>query len=199
MRLSAETRSDILTLLDEGVDRQEIANDLGITVKTVESVERARQRELARKEEREMAHSAHTIAGDKFNGLLRTVAPNTFEGTCRRADGTFERKRFEGLRSAAQEGWEAWCEEIREREQWVEQLERREPKPVDKAPAPAEPEPPEETPAPVAGGAVYVLVVDGRNVGLFRDADRALAIGERLGGALGLECDVSEIEFWEGE
>lgn len=204
MRLKPETRADICTLLEEGVDKQEIASGLDVTVKTVESVERAMAREKAREEERVSANRDRVLAGDKYNGIFRSIAPNTFEGTCRLSDGTFERKRFEGLRSAAQEGWEEWCAGLREREQWVE---RQEPQPFVKqnvewraVETQASPGEVAQKPQAVESTAsVYILTVAGKNVGLFRDVDRAMAIADRLGGALGMEYDVSEISFWEGE
>lgn len=133
---------------------------------------------------------------------LRMEAPNEFEGTCRLSDGTFEHRRFEGPRSAALQDWEAWCAEIREREEWIRAQERHDRAVTEgpEEPAPEEPgREPEKAPARLPGGALYVLTVDGKNVGLFLDADRAMQIADTLGGALGLPYDVSEIRFWEGE
>lgn len=101
---------------------------------------------------------------------------------------------------------------MREREQWVE---RQEPQPplvkpnlewrtVEQASSSVETQasPGEVAEKPQAiesTASVYILTVAGKNVGLFRDVDRAMAIADRLGGALGMEYDVSEISFWEGE
>lgn len=171
-----------------GASQAEIARDMGVSEATMSRVIRKMRRAEGKMAERERT-SPRTLAQEP-DGEFASVGINQFEGTYHGAADSIERKVFDGLRTQAEEDWREWLGEMRDRAEFERALNR-----VAEAPA----EVPAEVPAEAAEGQLYVLTVDGKNVGLFRDMDRAMSIADRLGGALGLPYDVSPIGLWEGE
>lgn len=71
--------------------------------------------ELFPREDEMTTNGGSTIAGNKYDGVLKSMGPGSFEGTCRLGNGKYDRKKFKvqdpGL---AQKMWERWCEEVRQ-------------------------------------------------------------------------------------
>lgn len=91
----------------------------------------------------EMAARSKVVAGDKANGrLLSTTDPHRFEGTCV-VGGKKQSKAFVTVNAKkATELWEKWCQDLRDEQEFMDRVERKEPEPqavedaVDITPAP---------------------------------------------------------------
>lgn len=190
--MTKDEESDAYEAWKDGASQADIAEAMGVSQATVSRICRKWQRAEEREKEREK--QSPRILAREDDGDFQSLGVNTFAGTFRDGE-SIERRVFEGLRSQAEEEWREWLGAMRDRAEFERALNRVAAKPPDETPEPTT----EPTPEPTPEGKLFVLAVSGKIVGLFRDADRAIAIGERLGGALGLECDVTETEFWEGE
>lgn len=186
--MTKDEESDAYEAWKDGASQADIAETMGVSQATISRICRKWQRAEEREKEREK--QSPRILAREDDGDFQSLGVNTFAGTFNDGDSV-ERRVFEGLRSQAEEEWREWLVAMRDRAEFERALNRVADKPPDVAPEP--------TPEPTPEGKLLVLSVSGKIVGLFRDSDRALAIGERLGGALGLEFDVTETDFWEGE
>ena len=85
----------------------------------------------------EMAARSKVVAGDKANGrLLSTTDPHRFDGTCV-VGGKKQSKAFVTVNAKkATEMWEKWCQDLRDEQEFMDRVERKEPEPVLVEPAP---------------------------------------------------------------
>lgn len=76
----------------------------------------------------EMAARSKVVAGDKTNGrLLSTTDPHRFEGTCV-VGGKKQSKAFVTVNAKkATEMWEKWCQDLRDEQEFMDRVERKEP------------------------------------------------------------------------
>ena len=93
-------------------------------------------REMRERHERgrddEMAARSKVVAGDKANGrLLSTTDPHRFEGTCV-VGGKKQSKAFVTVNAKkATEMWEKWCQDLRDEQEFMDRIERKEPEPIE--------------------------------------------------------------------
>ena len=80
----------------------------------------------------EMAARSKVVAGDKANGrLLSTTDPHRFEGTCV-VGGKKQSKAFVTVNAKkATEMWEKWCQDLRDEQEFMDRVERKEPEPLE--------------------------------------------------------------------
>lgn len=80
----------------------------------------------------EMAARSKVVAGDKANGrLLSTTDPHRFEGTCV-VGGKKQSKAFVTVNAKkATELWEKWCQDLRDEQEFMDRVERKEPEPIE--------------------------------------------------------------------
>lgn len=76
----------------------------------------------------EMAARSKVVAGDKANGrLLSTTDPHRFEGTCV-VGGKKQSKAFVTVNAKkTTEMWEKWCQDLRDEQEFMDRVERKEP------------------------------------------------------------------------
>lgn len=109
--IGAAEKVDIYEAVKSGVPVKDVASDFGISEQTVRGI--FRKFKLAEDHEGERIMDS-ILAGDKYNGLLRCIGADTYEGTCRLPNGKFKTKIFRTTGSRAAEGqWSRWCEDIR--------------------------------------------------------------------------------------
>lgn len=132
--LTEEQRERIYDLHTMNVHHEDIADQFGISVGTVDKCV-SRQRKL-HQERKEHKVAEIVVAGDKKNGRLVSVGSNQYDGTCL-VKGKMKRRTFMASNArGATEQWEKWCQDLRDEQQFMDMVERKEPEP--------KPEPPEE-------------------------------------------------------
>lgn len=107
-----EIEMDVLDALRQGATQKRVSLDLGISQSTVSKIKR--KYELMERHEEERRMNEKVLAGDKENGRLVCIGADTYEGTCRRANGKMAKKVFRcASLKLANSQWERWCEGIR--------------------------------------------------------------------------------------
>lgn len=121
---------------------EDLAEAYGISQTTAYkyiALERERADEQ-RKEGEEMAARSKIVAGDKTNGrLVSTTDPHRFEGTCVVAGKKHSKTFTTVTASKATEMWEEWCGGLRDEQEFMDSVERKEPEPKVVCGAPSDP------------------------------------------------------------
>lgn len=121
--LTDEQRERIYHLHTMNVDHKSIAEQFQIGVSTVSKCV-SRQRELEQ-ERRERKVSEIVIAGDRKNGRLVSVGTDRYEGSCL-IDGRMKKKTFTAPNGKkATEQWGQWCQGLRDEQQFMDMVERK--------------------------------------------------------------------------
>ena len=116
-----KVRRQIYTQHTLGERPEDIAESLGLSVGGVRKI--IRDERKAVEEEHKM--SEIVIAGDKRNGRLVSTGTNQYEGTCL-VDGKMKRKSFTTVNGRkATEMWEKWCSDLRDEQQFMDMVERK--------------------------------------------------------------------------
>lgn len=121
---------------------EDLAESYGCSNATIyRCIREMRERHESGKDD-EMAARSKVVAGDKANGrLLSTTDPHRFEGTCV-VGGKKQSKAFVTVNAKkATELWEKWCQDLRDEQEFMDRVERKEPEPVESEPVLVAPAP----------------------------------------------------------
>lgn len=120
--LSPEQKERIYNMYLSGMRQAEIGKLFGVHSVTVSKVVSG-QRKLH--EEGKMAEVV--VAGDKRNGRLVSRGKDKFEGTCL-IDGKMKRRTFSAPNAQrARVEWEKWANTLRDEQEFIDMVERKEP------------------------------------------------------------------------
>ena len=104
--LSPDQEAEVIERVAAGESQNKLANEYGVAWATINRIVTQAHEGADVKET--------IIAGDKANGILRCIGADTYEGTCRRANGKMSKKAFRSTGArVAQKTWEKWCAELR--------------------------------------------------------------------------------------
>lgn len=111
---------------------EDLAESYGCSNATIyRCIREMRERHESGKDD-EMAARSKVVAGDKANGrLLSTTDPHRFEGTCV-VGGKKQSKAFVTVNAKkATEMWEKWCQDLRDEQEFMDRVERKESEPLE--------------------------------------------------------------------
>lgn len=122
--LTDSERQSVYTMHCLGEKTADIASAYGIHASTVSRI----IRELRESKGEDMAGGQQIVAGDKKNGRLMSCSDrNRFEGTCI-VGGKSKRRTFTAVNARnAQQQWEKWCQTLRDEQEFMDMVERKEP------------------------------------------------------------------------
>lgn len=129
--LTESERQSVYTMHCLGERNADIASAYGIHATTVSRI----IKQLRDGKGEDMAGGIQIVAGDKAHGRLMTLSDrNRFEGTCI-VGGKSKKRTFTAVNAKnAQQQWEKWCQTLRDEQEFMDMVERKEPKPVCGAP-----------------------------------------------------------------
>lgn len=199
---------EIFERVHNGESASDLAEEFGISASRVGQIYRKKWKEHC---DMSVYESVRKSIGK--NRLIQT-GPDQYKGECHLPNGKVKVKRFDMERQDAEEHWEAWVEQTEY--DWEERHQASE-EDAPTPPAPTVPETTWEGPAVATRDAEAIVVsverpsdrpsdlyllhrVDWQGVPmLFRSLDKALSTAESLGRVAGVEFDVTEVVFWDGE
>ena len=122
-KLTDKERQGIYTMHCMGESNDAIADRYEIAVSTVYRIVRE-QREL--REGGDMPIGQKIVAGDKAHGRLMSCSDSKrYEGTCI-VNGKSKKRTFTAVNARnAQQQWEKWCQTLRDEQQFMDMVERR--------------------------------------------------------------------------
>lgn len=122
--LTDSERQSVYTMHCLGEKTADIASAYGIHASTVSRI----IKELRESKGEDMAGGQQIVAGDKKNGRLLSCSDrNRFEGTCI-VGGKSKRRTFTAVNARnAQQQWEKWCQTLRDEQEFMDMVERKEP------------------------------------------------------------------------
>lgn len=123
--LTESERQSVYTMHCLGEKTADIASAYGIHASTVSRI----IKELRESKGEDMAGGQQIVAGDKKNGRLLSCSDrNRFEGTCI-VGGKSKRRTFTAVNARnAQQQWEKWCQTLRDEQEFLDMVERRQDK-----------------------------------------------------------------------
>lgn len=129
--LSESERKSAYTMYCMGEKVGDVASAYGVSEPTIYRI----IKQLRDGKGEDMAGGQQTVAGDKAHGRLMTLPDrNRFEGTCI-VGGKSKKRTFTAVNARnAQQQWEKWCQTLRDEQEFMDMVERKEPKAVCGAP-----------------------------------------------------------------
>lgn len=122
--LSESERESAYTMYCLGEKVGDIASAYGVTKPTIyRIIKQCREGKGG-----DMAGGQQIVAGDKAHGRLMTLSDrNRFEGTCI-VGGKSKKRTFTAVNAKnAQQQWEKWCQTLRDEQEFMDMVERKEP------------------------------------------------------------------------
>lgn len=129
--LSESERKSAYTMYCMGEKVGDVASAYGVSEPTIYRI----IKQLRDGKGEGMAGGQQIVAGDKAHGRLMTLPDrNRFEGTCI-VGGKSKKRTFTAVNAKnAQQQWEKWCQTLRDEQEFMDMVERKEPKAVCGAP-----------------------------------------------------------------
>lgn len=129
--LSESERKSAYTMYCMGEKVGDVASAYGVSEPTIYRI----IKQLRDGKGEGMAGGQQIVAGDKAHGRLMTLSDrNRFEGTCI-VGGKSKKRTFTAVNAKnAQQQWEKWCQTLRDEQEFMDMVERKEPKAVCGAP-----------------------------------------------------------------